>query len=236
MKIQTGIVSTTHVDAFGDKMTKGALDGIAEQINSKYIPQLIDHDWNQHVGVNLYAEVFQLDDTNYAFGVVIGFFENESEKTEFTSGAPNIRSNDFQKYFDLKELQMLSANNEKTPQNENKLHIPNNNELKRILFRINSYSIMPDGTIYQIKELVDKWNGLKLYMYKEPNHKRPHIHVYRAEISASYALDNGEQLAGGKFKKKDEQHIFEYWLQDCKTSLLNAWNDLQEGKSIEVKL
>jgi hypothetical protein len=42
-------MSTTHIDKQGEKMAKSALDSMAIQVNTKYIPQLIEHDWNRQV-------------------------------------------------------------------------------------------------------------------------------------------------------------------------------------------
>ncbi len=58
MKITIGIASTTHIDRHNERMAKSALDGMAVQIKERFIPQLIEHDLNQHIGVGLYGEVF----------------------------------------------------------------------------------------------------------------------------------------------------------------------------------
>jgi len=58
MKIITGIASTAHIDRHNERMAKSALDSMATQIKEKFIPQLIEHDPNQHVGVILYGEFF----------------------------------------------------------------------------------------------------------------------------------------------------------------------------------
>jgi hypothetical protein len=46
MKILTGIASTTHVDAHYDRLTREGLESGVEQIRSRFIPFLIDHDPN----------------------------------------------------------------------------------------------------------------------------------------------------------------------------------------------
>jgi hypothetical protein len=115
MKIETGIASTTHIDQHNDQLTKSTLDNMAEQINEKFIPQLIEHDWDRHVGVILYGEVFQLDDGAYALGVVSGIFENEEEKTKCAPDTPNIFSNDYKEYLDINKLKTLGGKNKKIP-------------------------------------------------------------------------------------------------------------------------
>ena len=80
MKITTGIASTTHIDRHNERMAKSAIDGMAEQIKERFIPQLIEHDPKQHIGVVLYGEVFLLKDGEFALGIVSGIFENNEEK------------------------------------------------------------------------------------------------------------------------------------------------------------
>lgn len=97
MKIITGIASTTHIDKHNERMAKSALDSMAEQIKKRFLPQLVEHDPNQHIGVILYGEVFQLKDGEYALGIVSGVFENNEEKQIFKIGQPNNVWEDYEK-------------------------------------------------------------------------------------------------------------------------------------------
>ncbi len=72
MNITTAIASTTHIDKHGDRFAKSALDDMARQIKTKFIPHLVEHDPKQQVGAALYGEVFKLGDGEYALGVVTG--------------------------------------------------------------------------------------------------------------------------------------------------------------------
>ncbi len=86
MIIITGIASTTHIDRHNERMAKSALDGMAKQIKERFIPHLIEHDPNQHIGVILYGEVFRLKDGEYALGIVSGTFEDEHERERYKTG------------------------------------------------------------------------------------------------------------------------------------------------------
>jgi len=111
MKIITSIASTTHIDRHNERMAKSALNNMAEQIKERFIPQLVEHDPNQHIGEILYGEVFQLKDGEYALGVVLGIFENNKEKETFKTGQPNNVWQDYKKYLDIDELLKLNEQN-----------------------------------------------------------------------------------------------------------------------------
>ena len=100
MRITIGIASTTHVDAHNERMSRAALFGMAEQIRSRYIPQLIEHDQTQQIGVVLHAKVIKLDDGEFALFVVTGAFDNDQERCTYKSGANNTVWRTYQQYLD----------------------------------------------------------------------------------------------------------------------------------------
>lgn len=70
---------------------------------------------------------------------------------------------------------------------------------------------------------------LKVRMYKEGNHSRPHIHIYyKKEYSASVAIDNAELLSG-KIPNKYFK-VIRLWVNKYKDYLLQQWNNMQAGK------
>ena len=86
------------------------------------------------------------------------------------------------------------------------------------------------------KELVyqDQSNrSLKIYVYREPNHNRPHIHAYwKKEYKISIAIKDREVLAGefpGKYLKPLKQ-----WIEKNQSDLLEAWGLIQEGVKPEL--
>lgn len=86
---------------------------------------------------------------------------------------------------------------------------------------------LPDGVI---EALLLREKPLKLKMYKEAGHGRPHFHVdYGREVhSASYAIDTGERLDGNLDRKYDRVVIA--WTEKNRETLLAIWNALQEGR------
>jgi hypothetical protein len=66
------------------------------------------------------------------------------------------------------------------------------------------------------------------------NHKRPHVHIdYGEEYhTASYAIDNGERIAGELHGKYDQE--VSAWIVRCRPQLLRAWKLTQAGKNADV--
>jgi len=173
MKIVFGIGSTTHVDRHNERMAKSALEGMAEQIKERYIPTLIEHDWNRHVGVVLYGEVFQLKDGEYALGIVTGLFENEDERNKFKSGQPNEVWRDYKKYLKIDKL--IDLNIEKVSDLVSQNSIPVN--IADLLeTHLDSTQVLPDGRVYKVKRFIAKTGDLRIEVYPK-DHQPSHFHV-----------------------------------------------------------
>lgn len=91
---------------------------------------------------------------------------------------------------------------------------------------------------FQKKELVfqDKRRPeLKVYMYKEPNHKRPHVHIYfgnEVESNHRICVKTREVLAGEmspKFLKP-----LASWVAEHESDLIHAWSEIQQGRKPEL--
>ena len=65
------------------------------------------------------------------------------------------------------------------------------------------------------------------------NHRRPHIHVDygKNHHAASFAIDNGERLAGGLNRKYDT--VAREWIKRHKGKLLETWNLVMSGKNTD---
>jgi hypothetical protein len=81
-----------------------------------------------------------------------------------------------------------------------------------------------------IKFLIVELQPMKIKMDGDLNHKRPHLHIdYGREFhTASYAIDNGERLAGRLATKYDRE--VKDWIFANKAKLLEAWLETQAGK------
>lgn len=76
--------------------------------------------------------------------------------------------------------------------------------------------------------------NLKIYIYNEPNHNKPHIHVYfKKDYKVSIAIQNGDKLAG-EIPPKNLK-VIRKWIDSNKKELLKAWRDIQNGTKPELK-
>lgn len=89
---------------------------------------------------------------------------------------------------------------------------------------------------FQKKELVfqdQRRPELKVYMYKEPNHKRPHVHIYFGnEVETSICVKTREVLAGtmsAKFLKP-----IAAWVTEHESDLIRTRGEIQQGKKPEL--
>lgn len=188
MKIITGIASTTHIDRHNERMAKSALDGMAEQIKKRFIPQLVEHDQNQHVGVILYGEVFQLKDGEYALGTVSGIFENNKEKETFKTGQSNNVWQDYKKYLNIDELLKMNEKNHQTKQTNSSSKDSNIADLLETY--LDSTQVLPDGTVYKIKRFIASTGDLRIEIYPK-DHNPQHFHVIskQRKIDARFDIE-----------------------------------------------
>lgn len=82
----------------------------------------------------------------------------------------------------------------------------------------------------RVEYLLKRNQPIALRMDGDKNHNRPHIHVdYGPDYHvASYAIDNGDRLAGTLDRKYDRS--VREWIEDNRSLLLEAWAKTQAGK------
>lgn len=216
MKIGIGIASTTHIDHHNERMAKSALDSMADQINKKYIPQLVEHNWNRHVGVLLYGEVFQLKDGEYALCVVTGLFENEDEKNEFKSGQSNKVWQNYKHYLNIEELSGLSNRKEPDLVSQNRIPV---NVADLLETHLDSTQVLPDGRVYKIKRFIVATGDLRIEAYPK-DHEPSHFHVISKQrgINARFNIHSLElvNMKEGKIKKDDIKKIQDFFRKSPK--------------------
>lgn len=207
MKIFTGIASSTHIDLHREKMTKDALDGMAKQINERYLPYLIEHDPNKLIGVVLYGEVFQLKDGEYALGNVAGLFENEEERKIFKINQPNKVWKDCKKYLNINELTQLidGKDNGKNYENVKEWNIADWLET-----HLNSTQVSSEGLVYKIKRYIANAGDLRIEVFPK-DHYPAHFHVISKQrgINARFNIETIELISikEGKIKNDDIKKI-----------------------------
>ena len=81
----------------------------------------------------------------------------------------------------------------------------------------------------QLGLLVMKFERIKVQMFQEPNHGRPHIHIDYGKFRhvASFALDDGDLLAGSLDNASTK--VLRAFIEESRTQLETIWHELQEG-------
>ena len=107
--------------------------------------------------------------------------------------------------------------------------------LQRSLAQIDLLTRRSSGSGY-LELLLLKIQPLKVKMYKEPNHPRPHLHVDYGKQNhvASYAIDDGTRLAGFLDRKYDA--AIREWIAEWNEHLLEVWHRTQAGDDAEAIL
>lgn len=84
-----------------------------------------------------------------------------------------------------------------------------------------------------IELLLVKFENIKVKMYKEIKHNNPHIHIdYGKEAhKASYSIETGLRIIGNLNKKYDK--TIQEFIINNKNSLLNIWENVQNGQNVE---
>ena len=75
-----------------------------------------------------------------------------------------------------------------------------------------------------------KRKKIRVDMYNESKHNRPHVHV--GNHNASFAIDDGSLLVGECNTKAEK--IMKEWIGKNKDTLLKMWEALQNGLSEET--
>lgn len=209
MRIVTGIASTTHVDAHNDRFTKAALEGGAEQIRARYIPYLVDHDFNRQIGVLLCGRVEPLIDGEFGLMIVAGLFEEEVERQHYVNGAPNIVWQRYLHHLDDAQHAIELLREHSREEAEVKKH--NSEDIAAQLeTHLDSTSIWIDGRVYQVKHLVASTGDLSIHVYPK-DHPPAHFHVVSKQrgIDARFSLDTLEPInvKEGALSSRDAKKI-----------------------------
>ncbi len=232
MRLQGGIASTTYVDAHGHRMTKSALDGAVEQLRAKYIPLLINHDWDKHIGVNFNARVVRLPDGEYALLIASGIFTDKSEFATYPTGAPNTAWADYESVLDDVEAQVPELLSAAASRDRPKSEPYPPTLAGQLELHLDSTTIAPDGSVYLIKQRVATVRDMEINVYPK-DHDPPHFHVRSKQRNLDarfhvYTLDLINEKHG-KIKPKEVRQIQDFFKSNSKmhTLLKSEYERLQ---------
>ena len=208
MKTISAIASTTHVDRRGTRFAKTALDGMIKNIRDKYLPYTKHHDPNQLLGVVLYGEVFQLNDGEFALGVVAGEYENNADRKKYTVGTKNTEFDRYKAELDMDGLKLTQSINALVPDpikpiNQSKLSITELLALYLDYTRVNDA-----GQVYEIRQYVSKTDGLEIHVYPKDHQHQEHYHVISKQRSINARFNTKtHQLISTKSGRISQKNI-----------------------------
>jgi Domain of unknown function (DUF4160) len=214
MKIRGGIASTTHLDYHGQRMAKSALDQFAGQIKDRYIPLLIEHDFDRQIGVNLSARVVRLEDGEHALLIVSGIFEDDSEAAAFRSGEANAVWKRYESTLDDVETRVptllsMAADWPSPEDAEYPQTIAGQLEL-----HLDSTSVAPDRSVGLIKQRIATIRDLEINVYPK-DHEPAHFHVRSRQrnMDARFRIETLEFIneKRGKIKPKEIRQVQDFF-------------------------
>ena len=84
------------------------------------------------------------------------------------------------------------------------------------------FSVWTDGSLYSIKQLVARVNGLRIEVFSR-EHSPPHFHISGGGIDATFSISDCEHLSGEIGGR--EKALVKWWYARSKPSLVRAWNE-----------
>ncbi len=211
MKIITAIISTTHLDLQGERLSKEMLFEFAERINSSYLPYLMEHDPERQIGALLCGKVGRIEGGEHALYAVIGLFQNEEEKGIYTIGSPNVVRDQYSSFLDSVREEFRESSVGPSASSLSSPVIGGLGDVARLLEQyLDSTAVWTDGRVYSIKHLIASMNDLQLHVYPK-DHEPAHFHVRSKgrSINARFDLQTLELLPReeGKVNSKDMKKI-----------------------------
>ena len=84
------------------------------------------------------------------------------------------------------------------------------------------YSIWTDGTLYNIRQLVARVQGVQIHVYAK-EHSPPHFHVKSGDAEAVFTIDNCTFIQGNIDGR--EQRLVKWWYDRARPQLISTWNE-----------
>ena len=94
-----------------------------------------------------------------------------------------------------------------------------------ILFS-DGYNVLPDGRLYNIKELVARTSGLTIHVYAD-EHPPPHFHVRGSDLDVSFSILDGEVTEGRIDGRR--RRLVAWWYERSRPLLIETWNRTRPG-------
>lgn len=145
------LASSTHLDLYNERMARSALENGARQIQKKYVPHLIVHDFDRQIGVLLNAKVAKLPDGEYGLFAVVGEFESANEKITYKNGEGNTAHERYEE--ELKGIEEKISLTSTESLGTNRLR-RNLNVAELLVIHLDATNVMDTGDVYKIKRYI----------------------------------------------------------------------------------
>jgi len=84
------------------------------------------------------------------------------------------------------------------------------------------FSVWEDGSLYNIKQLVARVNGLRIEVFSR-EHPPPDFHISGGGIDATFSITECLHLEGKVGRR--EKALVEWWYKRSRPTLIRAWNE-----------
>jgi hypothetical protein len=170
------LASSTHLDLHDERMARSALESGAKQIRKKYVPLLIEHDFDRQIGILLNAKVAKLPDGEYGLFAVAGEFENASEKIAYKNGERNTVHERYEEELEgiVERVSLASVESLEATSSPRNLNIA-----ELLAIHLDSTKVLDTGEVYKIKRYIASAGDLEIHVYPKdhPNENPGHFHI-----------------------------------------------------------
>jgi len=187
------------LDLHQERMARSALENGARQIRNKYVPFLIEHDFDRQIGVLLNAKVAKLPDGEFGLFAVAGEFENANERNKYKNGEKNTVHERYAEALEGIENRVSLSPAESmgvTPT------IRNLNVAEQLANHLDSTKVLNTGEVYKIKRYIASVGDLGIHVYGKdhPNENPGHFHIVSKQrnIDARFNIETFEHLSDKK--------------------------------------
>ena len=94
------------------------------------------------------------------------------------------------------------------------------------------YNVWSDGSLYSIKELVGRINGVSVYIYPK-DHPPPHFHIRGGDIDASFSIQDCSLLKGTVSLR--HHALIKWWHSRAQDKLQATWEKLCGEQPLTVQ-
>ena len=84
------------------------------------------------------------------------------------------------------------------------------------------YSVWLNGNLINIKQIVDRINGLKIEVFSI-EHPPPHFHVYGNGINVTFSINDCSLIKGDIGGR--EKSLIKWWYNRSRKNLIQIWNE-----------